>query len=231
MSMYQTARGNSLPLAFNGISILSLLLVIGLPVLAVVLFAIFPRFNELSFAGPFSNILPQFQDERLLGATVNSIRLALSVTFSCIVLSLLLAYLSSMMSAGVGRFWDVLFLVPFLIPPYIASMAWIQIFQFNGFIYKWFGLNLAGFLFSFSGMVFVMTLHLFPLVYFSTANAFKVIGHRYSHVAQIYGANRLQIALRILFPLILPTLLTTGLIVFVLTVEEYGTPEILGSRF
>ncbi|ADZ92626.1 ABC transporter permease [Marinomonas mediterranea] len=229
--MYSNARGSRLPLAFNLVSIFSLFLIIGLPVISVVLFAIFPSFNELSFARPFSNFIPQFSNPHLLTSTLNTLRLAFSVTLMSIMIAVILAYLRSRMHDHYGRIWDVLFLIPFLIPPYIASMAWIQMFQFNGFFYQWFDLNLSGFLFSFSGVVFVMTLHLFPLIYFAAVNAFKVVGNRYSDVAKIYGAGSVQIAFRILLPLIVPTLLSTGLIVFALTIEEFGTPDILGSRF
>lgn len=231
MSLYSSARGGRLALAFTAFSILALLLLIGFPVLSVVLFAIFPDFNTGSFSAPFSNFIPQLSDPSLISAAANSIRLAASVTLCSALVSVLLAYCRSKMRPTMGRVWDLVLLVPFLIPPYIGSMAWIQIFQFNGVFYRWTGLDLSGFLFSFSGMVFVMTLHLFPLVYFSTSNALRVIGSRYSDVARVYGAGRWVLAVRILLPLLMPTLLASGLMVFVLSVEEFGTPEILGNSF
>lgn len=231
MSLYANARGGRLPLAFNAFSVVSLLIIIGLPVLSVILFAIFPHFNEGSFRAPFSNLYPQLSDPALIDATFNSIRLATCVTLLSIAVAVVLAYVRNKMSVTAGRFWDVMLLVPFLIPPYIGSMAWIQMFQFNGVWYRWTGVDFSAFLFSFSGVVFVMTMHLFPLVYFSASNALRVIGQRYSDVARVYGAGRLDLACRILLPLMMPTLLASGLIVFVLSVEEFGTPDILGSRF
>lgn len=110
MSMYSSARGARLPLALNSFSILLLTLVIGLPVLAVILFAIFPRFNELSFTGPFSNFIPQFQDRHLLSAAVNSLRLALSVTLMSVLFSVILGWMRSQMTmlsngSGMCCFW------------------------------------------------------------------------------------------------------------------------------
>jgi iron(III) transport system permease protein len=224
-------KGVNGPFLLNSISVVLLFSIIGLPVLAIILFALFPHINVLSFAEPLSQILPQLQDDRLLIAMFNSIRLALVVTLSSMVLAVTLAYLRSKMAEKIGRFWDILLLVPFLIPPYIGSMGWIQLFQNHGVIHQWLDINLSWFLFSFTGVVFVITLHLFPIIYFSAVSSFKVIGQRYNDVAKIYGANSRQIFRYILLPLIIPTLLATGLIVFVLTVEEFGTPNILGSRF
>lgn len=231
MSLYSNAREGKRSLAFILISIFALLVLIGLPVLAVVLFAIFPDINVGSLQGPFSNFIPQLSQPELLSATFNSIRLAICVTLFSAMISIGLAYFRNKMTPKNGRFWDVLLLVPFLIPPYIGSMAWVQMFQFNGLLYRWIGLDLSGFLFSFSGVVFVMTMHLFPLVYFSASNALRVIGSRYSDVARVYGAGRWILAVRILLPLLMPSLLASGLMVFVLSVEEFGTPDILGSRF
>lgn len=231
MSMYKVGKGVRAPLLLNTVSVTLLFMIIGLPVLAIILFAIFPKVNELSFAAPFSQFIPQLQDERLIVATLNSIRLALAVTFSSMLVAVVLAYMRSKMAESIGRMWDVLLLIPFLIPPYIGSMGWMQLLQSNGVLDQWLNINLSNVLFSFSGVVFVITLHLFPVIYFSAASSFKVIGQRYGDVAKIYGANSRQIFSRILLPLIVPTLLSTGLIVFVLTVEEFGTPNILGSRF
>jgi|GEM_PF-5905591 hypothetical protein len=107
--MYSNARGSRLPLAFNLVSIFSLFLIIGLPVISVVLFAIFPSFNELSFARPFSNFIPQFSNPHLLTSTLNTLRLAFSVTLMSIMIAVILAYLRSRMHDHYGRIWDVLF--------------------------------------------------------------------------------------------------------------------------
>lgn len=205
--------------------------IVGFPVLAIVLYALFPHINELSFAAPFSALLPNLQDERLIGATVNTLSLAVCVTVVSAVIAVPMAYIRAQVPQHVGRIWDAGFLVPFLIPPYIGSLAWMQLLQHNGFVEQAFGFNLADFLYSFPGIVTVMALHLFPLIYFTTSNAFAIIGARYGDVAKVFGGRPLQIFFRIYLPMVLPALLSSCLIVFILTIEEFGTPEILGSRF
>jgi iron(III) transport system permease protein len=208
-----------------------MLVIVGLPVFALLLYAVFPHINEWSFAEPFSALLPNLADSSLIDAALHSLNLSFSVTLLSIVLAMPLAYWRSSLPARSGKLWDVLFLVPFLIPPYIGSLAWMQLLQINGFVEQLFGFNLAGFLYSFPGMVTVMALHLFPMMYFALANAFRLIGSRYGDVARVFGGRPWPIFMRIYLPMLTPALLSSGLIIFVLTIEEFGTPEFLGSRF
>ena len=217
--------------ALFGLSAVTLIVIVGFPVVAIVLFALFPHINELSFREPFSVLLPNLTRPRLIDATINSLSLSFAVTLVSALIAVPLAYMRAKFPLRFGQIWDAGFLVPFLIPPYIGSLAWMQLLQKNGFVEQALGFNLAGFLFSFPGIVTVMSLHLFPLIYFTTANAFAIIGTRYGDVARVFGGGPVQVFIRIYLPMVFPALLSSCLIVFILTIEEFGTPEILGSRF
>lgn len=217
--------------ALFGLSAVTLIVIVGFPVVAIVMFALFPHINELSFREPFSVLLPNLTRPRLIDATINSLSLSFAVTLVSALIAVPLAYMRAKFPLRFGQIWDAGFLVPFLIPPYIGSLAWMQLLQKNGFVEQALGFNLAGFLFSFPGIVTVMSLHLFPLIYFTTANAFAIIGTRYGDVARVFGGGPVQVFIRIYLPMVFPALLSSCLIVFILTIEEFGTPEILGSRF
>lgn len=209
----------------------TLVLIVGFPVLAIVLYAIFPEINQLSLQGAWSGLWPNLSDPDLLHATLNSLMLSSLVTVSCCVLGVPLGWMRSRMHTWSGRFWDTVFLVPFLIPPYIGSLAWIQLAQPNGFFDQLLGFHVADFLYSLSGMVTVMALNLFPLVYFSASRSFALVGQRYADVARVFGATSWIALRRIDWPLVVPAVVSSGLMVFILTLEEFGTPEILGRRF
>ena len=209
----------------------SLLVIVGFPVLAIVLYAIFPHVNEGSFAAPFSQFLDNFARPDLIVATLNSLVMAGSVVILSAVLAVPLAFCRARVGVVAGRIWDAAFLVPFLVPPYIGALAWMMLMQRNGYVERVFGFNLDGFLYSFGGLVTVMALNLFPLVYFATSRVFAMIGEKYGDVAKVFGAPFGRAFLRIYVPLCLPALLSSGLLVFVLTIEEFGTPAILGKRF
>lgn len=226
-----SGQARSLRPLLLGLSAFIMLTLVGLPVLAILLYALFPHINEWSLAEPFSVLLPNLADPHLIGATLNSLALSFGVTLVSAVIALPLAYRRAQLPASSGRIWDALLMVPFLIPPYIGALSWMQLLQVNGFSEQVLGFNLAGFLYSFPGIVTVMALHLFPMIYLATSKAFAVIGSRYGDVGRVFGGSTVQIITRIHLPMVLPTLLASALIVFVLTIEEFGTPEILGSRF
>ena len=228
---FVAGKGQSPGLVLSLLSGAILIVIVGLPVLAIVLYALFPNINALSFSEPFSTLLPSLNDHRLIGATLNSLELSLSVTVLSALIAVPIAYFRALDSSAAGKIWDALFLIPFLIPPYIGSLAWMQVLQRNGFLEQIAGFNLADFLFSFPGMVTVMALHLFPLIYFSASRAFALIGSRYGDVAKVFGGRPLAIFAQIELPLALPAVISSSLIVFILTIEEFGTPEILGRRF
>jgi iron(III) transport system permease protein len=212
-------------------SLVTLVIIVGLPMIAIILFAVFPKINELSLTAPFSLLIPNLTDPRLSGAIANSLMLSASVTAVAALTALPLSLLRARMSKRQGQFWDVCFLIPFLIPPYIGSLAWMQLLQRNGFIEQLFGFHAGAMLYSFTGITLVMALNLFPLIYFSASRSLMVIGSRYGDIARVCGANPLSTFFRIDLPLVLPALVSSGLIVFILTIEEFGTPEILGRRF
>jgi len=212
-------------------STIALIVIVGFPVLAIVLYAIFPNINEGSFTAPFSEFFPNFARPDLIGATINSIVMASSVVAVSAVIAVPMAFLRSRVGVVAGRIWDAAFLIPFLVPPYIGALAGMMLLQRNGYVERILGFNLDGFLYSFADLVAVMALNLFPLMYFATSRVFAMIGRRYGDVAKVFGASFGRAFFRIYVPLCLPALLSSGLLVFVLTIEEFGTPAILGTRF
>jgi iron(III) transport system permease protein len=126
--------------------------------------------------------------------------------------------------------WDVLLLVPFMIPPYIATLGWIMTLQPRGYIQQIAGFNLAPFLFSLFGMTMVMAFNTFPVVYFAVSRTLEAVGARYADVGRVFGASPARAFWRITLPLSAPGLVASLMLVFAAAIEEYGTPAALGRR-
>ncbi|QPM90841.1 ABC transporter permease [Pseudooceanicola algae] len=203
--------------------------VVALPILSIILFAIFPQLNELSLAGAFGNLTPHLGDPRLVQAVFNSVALGISVCALSTLLAVTAAILRGKLGRG-GAIWDLCFLVPFLIPPFTGSFAWIQLGQRNGFIEQILGFNISAVLYTFFGIAAVMALNLFPIIYFTTSSALQIVGQRYDEVARVFGATPMRRLFRILLPLVGTAIVSSNLLVFIMTVEEFGTAEILGRR-
>ncbi|MCF8501844.1 MAG: hypothetical protein K9H11_15365, partial [Rhodospirillum sp.] len=130
-----------------------LLVVVALPLVFVVLQAIFPDLGAGSLAGPFSQVRETFGDPEIAGWTLNTLMLGVSVVIGASLFAIPLGVLRGLFRVPLAELWDVLFLVPFTIPPYIAALGWIMTLQPGGYLQQLLGFNLGPFLFSFWGVV------------------------------------------------------------------------------
>lgn len=198
-----------------------LLIVVVFPLLFIILQAIFPALGAGSFAAPFSRIVETFSDPRIVRWTLNTLMLGVAVP---------LGVLRGLFRVPFAGLWDVVFLIPFAIPPYIAALGWIMTLQPRGYLHQIAGVDLGLFLFSFWGVVFVMTLNVFPVVYFAVSRTMASVGGRYVEAALVAGARPGIAFLRVTLPLATPAIAASLLLVFAMAIEEFGTPAALAAR-
>ena len=212
------------------VAVIGLAIVVAVPFIFIVLQAIFPQIGQGVFSAPFVHLPALFEDPKLLRMTGNTILLGVSVVVLSAIIAVPLAVFRALYKVPFALVWDVLMLVPFMIPPYIATLGWIMTLQPRGYLDQLAGFNLAPFLFSLGGMTFAMALNTFPLVYFAVSRTIEAVGARYSDVGRVFGASPWRSFFRITLPLATPGLAASLLLVFASAIEEYGTPAALGSR-
>ncbi len=207
-----------------------LVLVVAVPFAFIVLQAIFPELGRGSLAAPFSRLADTLLDPRLIGMTGNTLLLGLGVVVLSAIIAVPLAVLRALFRVPGALVWDLLMLVPFMIPPYIATLGWVMTLQPRGYVEQLLGFNLSQFLFSVWGIIFVMTLNTFPIIYFAVSRTVETVGSRYADVGRVFGASSWRAFFRITLPLSAPGLAASLLLVFAAAIEEYGTPAALGRR-
>jgi iron(III) transport system permease protein len=212
------------------LAIAGLVLVVAIPFIAVVLQGIFPNLGQGSFAGPFSSLLATLADSALIGMAGNTLLLGFCVVLASAVVAVPLGVFRALYRIPYAPFWDVVLLVPFMIPPYIATLGWIMTLQPRGYLQQLVGFNLAPFLFSLFGMTLVMAFNTFPVVYFAVSRTVEAVGSRYADVGRVFGATPARAFWRITLPLSAPGLAASLMLVFAAAIEEYGTPAALGRR-
>jgi iron(III) transport system permease protein len=122
--------------------------------------------------------------------------------------------------------------VPFLTPPFLASLAWSLAVGAKGYLDR-FGLGGELFeriLFSFWGLALLMAVHYAPIVYFAVRAQIEKVSPSLLWAGRIAGAKPGRIVGRILLPITYPALLAGGFLVFASGIEEYGTPLVIGNR-
>jgi iron(III) transport system permease protein len=203
----------------------ALLLLVVYPLLMVVAAAFLPPFPDgqpLRLSDLFS--------ERLFAASINTLRLGISVGLLSLITGGVMAFLA-VQSRG-GGWIDLIMSVPFLTPPFLASLAWSLAVGPKGYLGRLglFGAPLEQVIFSFWGLSLLMAVHYAPIVYFALRAQIEKVPPSLLWAAQIAGAKPGQIVARILLPITFPALLAGGFLAFACGIEEYGTPLIIGNR-
>ncbi|MGI3163142.1 ABC transporter permease [Pseudooceanicola sp. 200-1SW] len=215
---------------FTWVATVSLTVIVALPALFVVLVAVFPDLGRGSFAAPFAHLIDTLADPQLALLGRNTLVLGLGTVAFAALLAVPLAALRALFRVPFALVWDLLLLIPFMIPPYIAALSWIMTLQPRGYMEQLTGLNLAGLLFSVPGIMILMALNTFPVVYFILSRTFETVGARFSDVGRVFGAGPWRAFWRITLPLATPGIAAALLLVFAMAIEEYGTPAALGRR-
>lgn len=162
----------------------------------------------------------------------NSLLLGALVVAGSTVIAAPLAYLFSRTRFAKYRFFDIIFMIPFMTPPYIASMGWILFMQKRGLLQQLIPAAAGsekGF-FTLGGLVLVMSLHVFPFMLTILKNAMLNIPSSLEEAGAVFGASFGRRLRRIFAPLISGNYAIGALLVFVKTIAEYGTPATLGKR-
>lgn len=162
----------------------------------------------------------------------NSMLLGVCVVLCSTVIAVPTAYLLARTQLSRHIWLDIVFMIPFMTPPYIASMGWILFMQKRGLFQQLFpstGSWSEGF-FCFGGLVLVMSLHVFPFLMTMLKNAMLNIPASLEESGAVFGAGFTQRLRKIFAPLLTGNYAIGALLVFVKTLSEYGTPYTLGRR-
>lgn len=207
-----------------------LLILVAFPLTFILLQAVFPHFSAGKFSGAFSGISRLLAEPQLPGMLGGTLQIALGVALVSALIGFPLGVARGLFNLPLPRLWDLLFLIPFLTPPYIAALSWMLVLQTNGYLQQITGVNLNDLLFSRSGIVLVMALNIFPVVYFAVSRSLLASGQRLALVARVHGASPGRAFWHITLPMLSPSLAAGMLLAFTLAIEEFGVPAALGTR-
>jgi len=211
----------------TGFAIVFLGLAAGYPLVLLLMQSVFPDWSRAF--GPFRAM---FETEGLPALLRNSLAWAAATTAAAWLMGIPCGYLLARTRLPGKGFARLTLLAPMMTPPYIAALSYILIFQPGGFGDRLTGVP-EGFrasFFSFEGVTLVMALASFGYVALAIEAALISLPPRLEDAGRQLGAPRGMVVRRILFPLLLPAILNSGILVFLDALSNFGVPEVLGSR-
>lgn len=129
----------------------------------------------------------------------------------------------------------MLFLSPFLVPPFIGAIAWIGLLGPNGtlreLLDKLFGLAELPFsIYGAGGIIALLTIHSYPIAYIIISAAMKRIPASLEEASLIAGAPQARTMVSITMPLLRPTLVAAFTLCAVSNLSDFGIPALLGLQ-
>ena len=164
---------------------------------------------------------------------INSFKVSITATVLSIAIGTPLAYLFTIFKIKGKSVLNILIVVASMSAPFIGAYSWILLLGRSGIITTFFknlGIAIPD-IYGFGGIVLVMTLQLFPLVFLYAKGALKNIDNSLIEAAENLGCSGIACFFKVVVPLIMPTLLAAALLVFMRSFADFGTPMLIGEGY
>ncbi len=162
--------------------------------------------------------------------------MSLTITFSCILLGYPVAWMLANLPARKANLLMILVLLPFWTSLLVRTSAWKVLLQNQGVINDllvWVGFiaddNRLALINNATGTVIAMTHILLPFMILPLYSVMQTIPISYLRAAKSLGATNWTAFWRVYFPQSVPGIGAGSILVFILSIGYYITPEIVGG--
>lgn len=183
-------------------------------------------------AATLANYAKVLQHPFYQGALINSLIVGVGGMVGACLLGIPLAVLTTRYVIAGRDLIGTLAVLALVSPPFIGAYAWIMMLGQNGWMRH--GLAAIGVelppIYGFFGIILVFSLKFYPFVYLLTASSLNTISASVEEAAEGLGAGPLERLFKVTLPLVFPAVSSGALLVFVLSLADFGTPSIVGGR-
>ena len=133
------------------------------------------------------------------------------------------------------RLFRILFYLPFILPSIIVVLGMVLFFGNNGFVnqtLQWiFGMEEPPFqfLYSLQGILIAHVFYNFPIAMKTLSDHWERLSPQYGLVARSLGASRLKTLFRVHLPLMIPSLVSAFVLIFLLCLNSFAIILVLGG--
>lgn len=182
----------------------------------------------------FEYIRKLFSNSRYVQATINSLVLSAGVALSSVVLTMPIAYGIARTNMAGKRLIGTLLLVPLIVPTFIAGHGFLLMFDRTGWVSQLasqiFGIQQLIDLRSGLAIFWVQLFTFFPFALLPMIAAFKIADAALEEASESLGAPKWLTWLTVTLPLAFPGIAAAALLVFVVTLSDFGAPIILAPK-
>lgn len=165
----------------------------------------------------------------------NTIVTAFATTFFGMLIAFPLAFLVGRTNLYGKKLFRTMFVTTYMVPPYVGAMAWLRLANprvgtLNLLFQRLTGTDASIFnVYTVWGMIWVLTCFYYPYAFITISRAMEKMDPSLEEASRISGASPVKTLLRITIPMMTPSLIAAGLLVFVTAASCYGIPSIIGA--
>ena len=201
--------------------------VIALSVVTLVYFIVLPLavliYDSVMVNGTFdlSNYAAVYSQKVNLKALWNTVEISLLVMVLSVLITFPLAWLIGRTDLPGRKRFRTLLVASYMIPPYVGAIAWTQLLNpdvgyLNQLLKTLFSLSQAPFnIYTRGGMIWVLTLFYSPFAFITISRAMEKMDPTLEEASRIAGASPLKALWDVTLPLMAPSILAGGLLVFI----------------
>lgn len=220
---------------------LDIWLIISLSVMGLyLLFLLYPLF-KLFYSAVFvngelslGNFVAFFTKSYYTKSILNSMSVSILATIITLIIGVPLAYFYQMYEIKGKSVLQVIAILCSMSAPFVGAYAWIELLGRSGiitkFIYDTFGITIPN-IYGFNGILLVLALQLFPLVFLYVSGALKNVDNSLLEASENMGCNGTKRFFKVIIPLITPTIIAASLMVFMRAFADFGTPQLIGEGY
>lgn len=123
--------------------------------------------------------------------------------------------------------------LPLILPTFIGAEAWLLLLGRNGWITNLFhsiGIGLPT-IYGWKGIALVFTLQFYPFVFLMLSASINSIDKSLEESARNLGGGPWYVFRTVTLPIVTPSLVAGAMVVFYLSIENFGVPVLIGEDF
>lgn len=205
------------------------------------LFAIYPMFSifQASFISPETNLFSLENYQKIfhrpyyLRCLRNSLFVSALATIFSLIIGIPFGFFTSRFHLPGKSLIKTLSTLPLILPTFIGAEAWILLLGRNGLLSNLFhqiGITIPT-IYGWQGIVLVFTLQFFPYVFLMVSASINSIDSSLEESARNLGANNWRVFRTVTLPIVTPSIFAGALIVFYLSIENFGVPTLIGEDY
>ena len=166
---------------------------------------------------------------------IHSLIIGFFVTIISVPVGSLIAWLMVRSDIPGKNILSAFILIPYMIPSWCKALSWLSVFrnELSGSygLLTGMGIPVPDWLaYGPFAIIIVMTMHYYAFSYIMVSGSLRSINSELEEMAEIQGANRIQILSNITLPLVLPAVLSATIMTISKSIGTYGVAANLGSR-